>query len=84
MTSPKNPFFAKATANRIWERLFGRGIVSPADDFRDDNPPSHPELLDYLAETLIAADFDLRFLIRAPRRDRSVSTLQRPHAPKPG
>jgi hypothetical protein len=46
MTDPKNPFFAKAVANRYWAHFFGRGIVDPLDDMRVTNPPSNPELLD--------------------------------------
>lgn len=65
LTSKENKYFAQATSNRIWEVLMGRGIVSPSDDFRPDNPPSHPELLDELSSALKDHDFDLRFLIRA-------------------
>ena len=42
VTAPDNPYFARAAVNRIWARFFGTGIVDPVDDFRDDNPPSHP------------------------------------------
>ena len=41
----KNPFFARAVANRYWAHFFGRGIVDPLDDMRVTNPPSNPELL---------------------------------------
>jgi hypothetical protein len=60
-----NPYFARATANRVWAVFFGVGLVDPPDDFHDDNPPSHPELLDKLARELVAVNFDLRHLIRA-------------------
>ncbi len=65
LTSPKNPWFAKATANRVWAYFFGTGLVDPVDDLRDDNPPSHPELLDELARQFADHHFDLKFLIRA-------------------
>ncbi len=65
MTAKDNPYFAHATANRIWEQWFGRGLVSPADDFRPDNPASHPKLLVALAAALVEHDFDLKFLIRS-------------------
>ena len=65
VASKDNPYFAKAAANRIWGHFFGRGIVDPVDDFSDVNPPSHPELLDYLAQEFAAHDFDLKLLIRA-------------------
>lgn len=38
MTSPKNPWFAKALVNRYWKHFFGRGLVDPEDDMRDTNP----------------------------------------------
>jgi hypothetical protein len=64
VTSPSNPFFARAQANRIWASLLGRGIVEPMDDFRATNPPSHPELLDALAKELVASGYDVRSLVR--------------------
>ena len=65
ITSPKNPYFARTAANRLWGYFFGRGIVDPVDDFTATNPPSHPKLLDYLAKEFAAHNFDLKFLIRA-------------------
>jgi hypothetical protein len=65
MTRADNPFFARAAANRLWEHFFGIGLVDPVDDMRDENPPSHPELLDELARSLAGHRFDLKFLIRA-------------------
>jgi hypothetical protein len=65
VTSPKNPFFARATANRMWAHFFGVGLVEPVDDLSDANPPSHPELLDELARQFVAHHFDLKFLVRA-------------------
>jgi Protein of unknown function (DUF1549)/Protein of unknown function (DUF1553) len=65
VTAPDNPYFARAAVNRIWARFFGSGIVDPVDDFRDDNPPSHPELLDELARQFQSHGYDMKFLIRA-------------------
>jgi hypothetical protein len=65
LTAPKNPFFARAAVNRMWGHFFGTGLVDPVDDFRDDNPPSDPELLDELAQAFVKANFDLGYLIRA-------------------
>ncbi len=59
-----NPYFAKAMAGRIWEALMGRGLVSPVDDIRATNPPSHPELLDRLSHYFSENDYKLRPLIR--------------------
>ncbi|MFO0823997.1 MAG: DUF1553 domain-containing protein [Gemmataceae bacterium] len=64
VTAPQNPFFAKATANRVWAQFMGRGIVHPVDDFQAENAPSHPELLTALTEQLVAHKFDLKWLIR--------------------
>jgi hypothetical protein len=61
---PKNPFFAKAIANRVWAAYFGRGIVDPVDDFRISNPASNPALLDALAKDLVAQKYDLKALMR--------------------
>jgi hypothetical protein len=65
MVARENPYFAKAMVNRAWSWYFGRGIVSPVDDFRTDNPPSHPALLDGLALGFAESGFDPRFLARA-------------------
>jgi len=64
MTRAENPYFARAAANRMWEHFFGIGLVDPVDDMRDENPPSHPKLLDDLAKGLADHKFDLKFLIR--------------------
>ncbi len=61
---PDNPWFARAIANRVWAWLIGRGIVHEPDDFRDDNPPSNPALLTYLASRLPALGWDLKALMR--------------------
>ena len=64
LTQADNPYFARATVNRLWFHLFGRGIVEPVDDFRDTNPPSHPELLDSLAADFIAQGYRLKPILR--------------------
>lgn len=63
MTAPDNPFFARTMVNRMWAHFLGRGLVHPLDDARSTNPPSHPELLDALAQEFIACGFDVRQLI---------------------
>lgn len=65
MTAKKNPYFAQTAANRIWAHLFGIGIVDPVDDFDNNNPPSHPELLKVLAREFADHNFDIKYLIRA-------------------
>lgn len=64
ITDPTNPRFAKAIVNRLWRRYFGLGLFEPADDFRLDQPPSHPELLDWLADDFLRHDCDLKRTIR--------------------
>ena len=65
MTSPTNPFFARAMVNRVWGELFGRGIVNPVDDMVGQNLPSHPEMLTGLAADFAANGFDLKHLVRS-------------------
>ena len=60
MTSPENPRFTKVIANRMWKKVFGRGLVEPVDDWRDDTQASIPELLDHLEKLMIRVDYDLR------------------------
>jgi hypothetical protein len=59
-----NPFFARAQVNRIWLHLMGRGLVDPNDDFRATNPPSNPELLDWLATDFASGGFRLKRAVR--------------------
>ena len=71
MTDPKNPFFAKAVANRYWAHFFGRGIVDPLDDMRVTNPPSNPELLDALAKNLVDNKYSLKALVKTICKSRT-------------
>jgi hypothetical protein len=63
VTSPANPRFAKVIVNRLWARYFGRGLVDDADDW-DDEEPSHPELLDWLAREFVLRDYALEDVAR--------------------
>ena len=64
MTSGTNPYFAKATVNRIWSHYFGRGIVEPVDDMRATTPPSVDGLLEALASDFVESGFDTKHVIR--------------------
>jgi len=79
MTDPKNPFFARAVANRYWAHFFGRGIVDPLDDMRITNPPSNPELLDALAKNLVDNQFSLKALIRTICKSRTYQLSSIPN-----
>ncbi len=60
----ENRDFVRNAVNRFWFILLGRGIVHPLDLHHAKNPPSHPELLDLLAEEFIAHNFDVKYLLR--------------------
>lgn len=64
LASPENPYFARATVNRVWARLFGRGLVNPVEDLSPRHAPSHPELLERLAEDFARSGYDVRRLLR--------------------
>ena len=65
ITAPSNPYFARATVNRIWHEYFNTGIVEPFDDFRSTNVPTNRELLDRLAQHFIEHEYRLKPLHRA-------------------
>jgi hypothetical protein len=71
IASPTNPFFARAQANRVWLHLMGRGLVDPNDDFRATNPPTNPELLDWLAADFAKGGFRLKRTVRAIMNSRT-------------
>jgi hypothetical protein len=60
-----NPLLAKAFVNHTWAILMGRGIVHPVDEINSKNPPSHPELLEWLAEDFATHGYDVRRLVRS-------------------
>lgn len=64
ITDNDNPYFAKATANRVWSLFFGRGFIDPVDDFSSTNRASHPQLLELLANSLREHEYNLKFLVR--------------------
>lgn len=64
LITPKNPWFTRNIANRVWSWLLGQGVIQPADDIREGNPASNPELLAYLERELVKAKYDLKQLYR--------------------
>ena len=65
MVDPRHPLTARSMVNRIWQRHFGEGIVPTVDDFgRTGLPPSHSELLDFLALELIRSGWSIKHMHR--------------------
>ena len=62
--SPQNPYFAKATVNRLWSHYLGRGVIHPVDDMRATTPPAVPGLLEAMAKDFVAHHYDTKQLIR--------------------
>ena len=66
LVSKENPLTARVVANRYWESLFGQGIVRTSEEFGSQGePPSHPELLDWLPTELVRLDWGLKALLKA-------------------
>ncbi len=60
----QSEYLGKAVVNRYWGHFLGYGFTKPVDDLGPHNPPSHPELLDFLAQQFREHSFDLKELIR--------------------
>ena len=58
--STNNPRFTKVISNRMWKKVFGRGIIEPVDDLRDDSESSIPELLTHLESLMVRVKYDLK------------------------
>ena len=63
ITAPQNERFAQVTANRVWSRFMGRGIVDPVDDW-EKGKATHPELLKWLGREFVRGGYDVKKLAR--------------------
>jgi hypothetical protein len=78
LVSDQNPLTARVLVNRVWEQLFGTGIVETTEDFgTSGTPPSHPELLDYLA---LRFEHDQRWSVKQLLRELVLSATYRQSA----
>jgi hypothetical protein len=64
MTDKSNLYFSQTIVNRIWKHFMGRAFVEPVDGFGEENPPTHPELLKWLAKDFVIHGYDLQHLMR--------------------
>lgn len=81
IASEENPLTARVIANRIWQFHFGAGLVDTPSDFgRNGVPPTHPELLDWLATELVSNGWSLKHLHRVLLHS---TTWKQDHRPRP-
>ena len=64
ITDKSNPYFSRAIVNRIWKHFMGRGFVEPLDGFGEENLPTNPALLDWLANDFVIHGYNLQHLMR--------------------
>ncbi|MCZ6835760.1 MAG: PSD1 and planctomycete cytochrome C domain-containing protein [Planctomycetota bacterium] len=88
LIDPKHPLTARVAANRLWQQLFGRGLVETAEDFGTQGAaPSHPELLDWLAIELIERSWNIKAMLKLMvmsatyRQSSTISPLHLRHDP---
>ncbi len=64
MTKPENPRFTRVIANRLWKKVFGIGLIDPADEIMDSTTPAIPALMQHLEQLMIRQRYDMRAFLR--------------------
>src|SRR5262249_43775708 len=80
LTAKDNPYFARATVNRVWAHFFARGLINPLEDMNPENKATHPELLDALSASFVEAKYDLKEMARAICNSDPYQRTSRPTA----
>jgi mono/diheme cytochrome c family protein len=83
LTAPQNERFAQVIANRLWQRLMGRGLVEPVDDW-EKGKPTHPELLKWLGREFVRGGYDLKHLARLILNSHAYQRAVDPAQKEPG
>lgn len=74
MTSPDNPRFATTIANRLWKQSMGLGLIEPVDTIDDSTTASNGALMEFLAASMVALDFDRKAFLRAIYNSRTYQS----------
>lgn len=77
ITSPENPYFARAIVNRVWEHFCGRGFVDPVDDLDPAHAPQCPEIFDELTQQFVLQRYDLHYLVQVITATRAYQVSSR-------
>ena len=64
IASKENPLFTTVIANRLWKKVMGAGLYEPVDEFTENSEPSHPELMAFLEEQMVAREYDMKAYLR--------------------
>jgi hypothetical protein len=71
MTTADNRYFAMSYVNRLWGYLTGVGIIEPLDDIRAGNPPTNPDLINYLTQEFVSSGFNVQHVLKLIAKSRT-------------